>query len=56
MKGASFFSGIGPHRLPYPADLCHYQPALPDGRRLMLSVDGATLPGQSPTDSKCAIP
>jgi hypothetical protein len=24
MKGPSFFSGIGPHSLPYPAYLCYY--------------------------------
>src|SRR5712691_11953460 len=24
MKGSSFFSGIGPHSLAYPAYLCHY--------------------------------
>src|SRR2546421_17162 len=24
MKGSSFLSGIGPHRLLYPAYLCHY--------------------------------
>jgi coenzyme F420-dependent glucose-6-phosphate dehydrogenase len=25
MKGSSFFSGIGPHSLPYPVGLYHYQ-------------------------------
>ena len=54
MKGSSLFSGMGPHSLPYPAYLCHYQ-RLEEWVRVLQQSGGCHAPGCPALKSEIAL-